>query len=320
MLRYLPPITDQNVLVGTDSPDDAAVYRLSPERALVATVDYFTPIVDDAYDFGRIAAANSLSDVYAMGARPLFALSIVGFPRDKLPLGILGEILRGGADTAAEAGIFIVGGHSIDDPEPKFGLVVLGEIHPDRIVTKAGARPGDRLFLTKPLGIGIISTGIKRGKVGEDVIRQAVDVMTTLNAGAAEAMLSVGPSAGTDVTGFGLLGHLDEMVTQSGVGARVYLDRVPVLPAAWGLARDGVVPGGTRRNLAFLADRVTWAEEIGETERLVLSDAQTSGGLLIAVAPDRAELLRAALIARGTLAAAEIGEIVAGERIEVARG
>ena len=320
MLRYLPPIADPNVLVGTDVPDDAAVYRLSPDRALVATVDYFTPIVDDAYDFGRIAAANALSDIYAMGARPLFALSIVGFPKDKLPLSVLGEILRGGADKAADAGIFVVGGHSIDDPEPKYGLVVLGEAHPDRIVTKGGARPGDRLFLTKPLGIGIISTGIKRGKVGEDVIRQAVEVMTTLNAGAAEAMTSVGPSAGTDVTGFGLLGHLSEMVTQSGVGARVHLDRVPVLPAAWGLAREGVVPGGSHRNHAFLSSLVTWAEGIDEAEQLVLADAQTSGGLLIAVPADRAEALRAALVAKGTLAAAEIGEVVEGEGIEVVRG
>jgi selenide,water dikinase len=319
VLRYLPPIADQNVLVGTDVPDDAAVYRLSADRALVATVDYFTPIVDDAYDFGRIAAANALSDVYAMGARPLFALSIVGFPRDKLPLSVLGEILRGGADKVGEAGIFVVGGHSIDDPEPKYGLVVLGEVHPDRIVTKAGARPGDRLFLTKPLGIGIISTGIKRGKVGPEVISEAVEVMTALNAGAADAMTSVGPSAGTDVTGFGLLGHLNEMVSQSGVGARVYLNRVPVLSAAWGLARDGVVPGGTRRNLAYLLDRVTWADGIGEAERLVLADAQTSGGLLIAVPADRAEALRAALSARGTLATAEIGEIVSGDGIAVAQ-
>ncbi len=320
MLRYLPPIADPNVLVGTDLPDDAAVYRLSPDRALVATVDYFTPIVDDPYDFGRIAAANALSDVYAMGARPLFALSIVGFPKDTLPLTVLGEILRGGADKAADAGIFVVGGHSIDDPEPKYGLVAIGEAHPERIVKKSGARPGDRLVLTKPLGIGIISTGIKRSKVGQEVIRQAVDVMTTLNAGAAEAMTSVGPSAGTDVTGFGLLGHLSEMVTQSGVGARVYLDRVPVLPAAWDLAREGVVPGGTRRNHAFFSGRVTWADGVDETEQLVLADAQTSGGLLIAVPAERAEALKAALVAKGTLAAAEIGEVTPGEGIEVVRG
>jgi selenide, water dikinase len=319
VLRYLPPIVDPNVLIGTDRPDDAAVYRLSADRALVATVDYFTPIVDDPYDFGRIAAANALSDVYAMGARPLFALSIVGFPRDTLPLSVLGEILRGGADMAADAAIFVIGGHSIDDAEPKYGLVVLGEVHPDRIVTKAGARPGDRLFLTKPLGIGIISTGIKRGKVRPDVIREAVAVMTTLNAAAAEAMTSVRPSAGTDVTGFGLLGHLNELASQSGVGARVYLDRVPVLSAAWGLAREGIVPGGTRRNLAFLADRVRWSSGLDEVEQLVLADAQTSGGLLIAVPVERAEALRAALSARGTLAVAEIGEIVPGDGIEVLR-
>ena len=319
MLRYLPPIADHNVLVGTDLPDDAAVYRLSADRALVATVDYFTPIVDDAYDFGRVAAANALSDVYAMGARPLFALSIVGFPKDRLPMSVLGEILRGGADKAADAGIFVIGGHSIDDPEPKYGLVVLGEAHPDRIVMKSGAKPGDRLFLTKPLGIGIISTGIKYGKVGEAVVRQAVEVMTTLNASAAEAMTAVGPSAGTDVTGFGLLGHLSEMVTQSGVGARVHFERVPVLPAAWDLARKGVVPGGTHRNHAYLAGRVTWADGIEEAEQLVLADAQTSGGLLIAVPADRAEALRAALVAKGTLAAAEIGEVVEGGGIQVVR-
>ena len=313
MLRHLPAIVDPAVLVGHATSDDAAVYRLSDEQALVATVDYFTPIVDDPYDFGRIAAANALSDIYAMGARPIFALAIAGFPRDQLGAGVLEQILRGGADKAAEAGIAVVGGHSIDDAEPKYGLAVTGIVHPDRIVRNVGARVGDRLFLTKPLGAGIVSTAVKRGVADAAMVARAVDVMATLNRAAAEAMMAVGPSAGTDVTGFGLLGHLSEMTRGSGVAARVRASSIPVQPGVYELARQDVVPGGTKRNHAGLEGIVRWAPEIDLAMQLVIADAQTSGGLLIAVAAERAEALREALERAGTPAAAEIGEIVVGE-------
>jgi selenide,water dikinase len=300
------------VLVGLDRPDDACVYLLNPDQALVATVDYFTPIVDDPYAFGQIAAANALSDVYAMGATPLFALSLVGFPKDKLPFETLGQILRGGSDKAAEAGICIIGGHSIDDPEPKYGLSVTGIIDPKRIVAKTGARPGDALYLTKPLGIGIISTGIKRGVVAPATIDRAIALMATLNRAAAEAVASVGATAGTDVTGFGLLGHLDEMVRPSGVGARIHLDQVPILDEARDLVARDVCPGGTRRNRQHLLDndRVDFTD-LTESEQLLICDAQTSGGLLVAVAPENAAALESALRAAGAPAAARVGEITA---------
>jgi selenide,water dikinase len=317
VLRHLPLITDPNVLVGPQFSDDAAVYQLDAELGLVATLDFFTPIVDDPYAFGEIAAANALSDVYAMGGQPLFALNLAGFPRDTLPLDVLGRILEGGAAKAAEAGIAIIGGHTIDDPEPKYGLVVVGRVRPDRIVRNVGARPGDRLILTKPLGSGIITTAIKRGLAEPALIDRISGLMATLNRAAAEAMVASGPSAATDVTGYGLLGHLWEMVSGSGVGAIVRLDAVPVLPEVWLYARDGVVPGGTRRNLANLEGKVVWGPGVDEVDRLVLADAQTSGGLLIAVPPDKAAALRAALLARGTPAHAEIGELVEGDRIIV---
>jgi selenide, water dikinase len=316
-LRHLPLVTDPRVLVGTKTADDAAVFELNAELGLVATLDFFTPIVDDPTTFGAIAATNALSDVYAMGGQPLFALNVAGFPREGLPLDVLGQILAGGAAKAAEAGISIIGGHTIDDPEPKYGLVVIGRVAPDRIVRNVGARPGDRLFLTKPLGSGIITTAIKRGQASPELTERIVRVMTTLNRSGAEAMAEVRPNAATDVTGFGLLGHLWEMTSGSGVGAIVRLDDVPVLPEVWDLARRDVVPGGTRRNLASLVDRVVWGPGVDEIDRLVLSDAQTSGGLLIAVPPERAAALREALTRRGTLAKAEIGEIVEGDRIVV---
>jgi len=316
-LRHLPLVTDPRVLVGTKTADDAAVFELNAELGLVATLDFFTPIVDDPTTFGAIAATNALSDVYAMGGQPLFALNVAGFPREGLPFDVLGQILAGGAAKAAEAGISIIGGHTIDDPEPKYGLVVIGRVAPDRIVRNVGARPGDRLFLTKPLGSGIITTAIKRGQAIPELIERIVRVMTTLNRSGAEAMAEVRPNAATDVTGFGLLGHLWEMTSGSGVGAIVRLDDVPVLPEVWDLARRDVVPGGTRRNLASLVDRVVWGPGVDEIDRLVLSDAQTSGGLLIAVPPERAAALREALTRRGTLASAEIGEIVEGDRIVV---
>lgn len=308
MLRGLPPIADPNVLVGTETADDAAVYRLSDELALVLTVDYFTPIVDDPYAFGQIAAANSLSDVYAMGGRPVAMLSIVGFPRDRLPLALLGEILRGGAEKGQEAGVSVVGGHTIDDLEPKIGYAVVGLVHPGKVWKNAGARVGDRLVLTKPIGTGIISTAIKKGEAPPRAVEAAVRTMTALNRAAAEAVDEVGAHAVTDVTGFGLLGHLREMTAGSKVRARIQAGQVPVLPEVRNLAAAGFVPGGTKRNARAVRGVVQWDPGIDETTRTVLVDAQTSGGLLIATA--RGEALLAALHARGLAGAALIGEIV----------
>jgi selenide,water dikinase len=278
--------------VATSTSDDAGVYRLAPDLALVQTVDVFTPIVDDPYWFGAIAAANAMSDVYAMGGVPRLALNIAGFPRATLSLDLLGEILRGGADKCAEAGVTVIGGHTLDDPEPKFGLAVTGFIHPDRIVTNATARPGDRLVLTKPLGMGVITTGIKQERTSRATIEEAIRVMAALNRPAAEAMIDAGVSAATDITGFGLLGHLHEMTRAAGVRATIRLSQVPILEEAWGLARQGVVPGGTQRNRAALGGAVTW-DGIDEEAQILLCDAQTSGGLLIAVPESRlARLLR----------------------------
>ncbi len=318
MLRHLPKPSDPNLLLGLGTDDDAAIYRLSDELALVQTVDVFTPIVDDPYQFGAIAAANALSDVYAKGGRPLLALNIAGFPRT-LPLDILAEILRGGADKAAEAGVMIVGGHSIDDPEPKYGLAVTGLVHPARFIANAGARPGDALYLTKPLGIGVITTGIKQERTPPDVAAEAVRVMGILNRAASEAMTLVGVHAATDVTGYGLLGHLHEMVAASGVGAQISAAAVPVIDGARHLAGTGAVAGGTTRNLEWLKDKVRWAPGIDEVTQLLLADAQTSGGLLIAVAPERAQALESALQARGVETIARIGEFAPrdGRPIEV---
>lgn len=300
--------------MGPETSDDAAVYRLTPELAIVQTVDYITPVVDDPYACGAVAAANSLSDIYAMGARPLFALNVVGFPTATLPLSVLGAILKGGADKVGEAGASIIGGHSIDDPEPKYGLVVTGVVHPEKVLTNAGARVGDDFILTKPLGMGIITTGIKRQKVAAEIVEQAVTTMSTLNRYAAEVMEAVGGvHACTDVTGFGLLGHLREVAAGSGVGATISLGAVPVLPEAWRLVREGICPGGTRRNLQSLEGTVEWAPGMGEDARLVLSDAQTSGGLLMAVGKAKsAEMLRRLGGTKGVLVAARIGEVTAG--------
>jgi selenide,water dikinase len=307
VLRLLPPIADPNVLVGPETCDDAAVYRLTDTLALVLTVDYFTPIVDDPYAFGQIAAANALSDVYAMGGRPIAMLSIVGFPRDRLPIAILGEILRGGAEKAREAGTSVVGGHSIDDAEPKVGYAVVGLVDPNRMWRNVGARPGDALVLTKPLGTGIISTAIKQAKAPAHAVEAATRTMATLNRAAAEAAVTVPVHAATDVTGFGLLGHLREMTCGSGVRARLEAQRIPLLPEVVELARAGLVPGGTRRNLQAVAPVVRWDPALPEPLRVVIGDAQTSGGLLFAT-PDGDALLRA-LAARGVPGAVRIGEI-----------
>ena len=296
--------------MGTETSDDAAVYQLDGGLAIVQTVDYITPVVDDPYSCGQIAAANSLSDIYAMGATPLFALNIVGFPVGSLPLSILEDILRGGADKIREAGASIIGGHSIDDPEPKYGLVVTGLIDPTKVVRNSTAHVGDDLILTKPLGLGIITTGIKREKVEKATIDAAVDLMATLNSGASKAMVEVGVHACTDVTGFGLLGHLHEMTSGGKVGARVFLSKVPVIPETWGLVQSGICPGGTKRNRESLRGAIVWNPEIRDEAQLVLCDAQTSGGLLIAVPKDMTATLIQRLKAYQTPASALIGEVI----------
>lgn len=309
------------MLVGALSRDDAAVVRLSADRALVATVDFFTPIVDDAYAFGAIAAANALSDLYAMGATPFAALNLVAWPRAPEMLDLLAEAVRGMSDVAREAGAFIVGGHSIDDPEPKLGMVALGEVHPDHVITNAGARAGDRLVLTKPIGTGILSTALKRELIGESDLAPALASMRTLNAAAARAMRDVQGAihAATDVTGFGLLGHLHNVLAASGTGARLAVSAIPAFAGVEALIRRGAVPGGTTRNSEAAAEYTSFAPEVQEWQRTLLCDAQTSGGLLVAVAPDGAGALLAALRQHRTPAAAVIGEIVAGPpRIEVA--
>jgi len=308
VLRHLPPITDPAVLVGTNTADDAGVYRLTPDLALVQTVDVFTPIVDEPYWFGAIAAANALSDVYAMGAVPRLGLNIATFPRSRLSLDILGEILRGGSDKCVEANVTIIGGHTIDDPEPKYGLAITGLVHPERVITNAAARAGDALVLTKPLGMGVITTGIKQGRTSRETVDEATRIMAALNRAAAEAMIETGVSAATDITGFGLLGHLHEMTRAAGVQARVRLAAVPILEEAWSLARRGTIPGGTQRNRAALGDAVRW-DGVADDAQVLLCDAQTSGGLLIAVPESRVDRLVGALRERGTPAAAVIGQV-----------
>ncbi|MBR9988414.1 MAG: selenide, water dikinase SelD [Gemmatimonadetes bacterium] len=312
VLRSLVPYADPAVLIDASTSDDAAVYRIDESRALVATVDFFTSIVDDPYDFGRIAAANALSDVYAMGARPRFALSLVGFPRDLLGSGILEEIIRGGGDIALEAGIAVIGGHSVDDAEPKFGMCVIGEADPALITRNSGALAGDVLVLTKPIGTGVIATAIKRGIASDDAVRDAVACMTTLNRGAAEAMLRVGVSAATDVTGFGLLVHLRNMLRASGVAAIVDAGAVPLLPETAELAAAGCMSGGTRRNLEDVSPDVAWDDALTEVQRLLICDAQTSGGLLIAVPAERVDALIAELTSELTPVAVIVGRVVQG--------
>jgi selenide,water dikinase len=280
VLGALPPIVDPNVMVATAGRDDAAVYRIAPDRALVATVDFFTPIVDDPTEFGAIAAANALSDIYAMGARPLFALGITAFPREKLSTGLLEKIVAGGAAKMTEAGIAVVGGHSVDDPEPKFGYAVTGEVHPDRIVGNDGARPGDVLFLTKPLGSGLVATAIKRGLCPPALERQAIAVMMHLNHAASQAMVAHGATAATDVTGYGLIGHLANLKG----GADIELSAVPFMSGVRQLAADDLFPSGSRRNHAAYRNTVEWGG-IAEIDQMMLCDAQTSGGLLVAIPP-----------------------------------
>ncbi len=307
VLRELPLPDDANVLVGPGTSDDAAVYRLPDGSAIVQTLDFFTPVVDDPYDFGAIAAANSFSDIYAMGGRPLFALNIVGFPTNRLPLKVLHRILLGAHETAREAGVSIVGGHTVDDTEPKYGLAVSGTIDPDRIVTNAGGQPGDALILTKPIGTGILATAMKRGLAEQGASEQAIAIMRSLNREAAEAMMGFDVHACTDITGFGLLGHLKEMARAGGIDAEIAAGDVPVIPQAHELAAANVVPGGSLDNLEYVSDTVKWSDGIPRIVRIVLCDAQTSGGLLIALPEEDASGLLDALAERGVTAAARIG-------------
>jgi selenide,water dikinase len=302
VLDKIAPGESDALMLGFETSDDAAVYRLAPDIATLLTVDFFTPIVDDPYDFGRIAAANSLSDIYAMGGRPLTAMNLLAFPCS-MGADIVGEVVRGGAEKVAEAGAVTVGGHTIDDKEPKFGLSVMGVVHPDAVVRNTGARSGDAIFLTKPIGTGIIATAIKQGRETEESAREVIESMAALNRLASEAMIEVGVNAATDVTGFGLLGHLHEMAAASGVGAWLSIDALPVFPGALDYAAAGVIPGRTRDLLEWGAEFVEWESE-GDAEAWmrVLLDPQTSGGLLIAVDPARADALSLALDARGVLA------------------
>lgn len=311
VLSTLPVSIDPLVMVGSSTSDDAAVYRLSDDLAIVQTVDFFTPIVDDPYMFGAISAANSLSDIYAMGARPVFALNIVGFPDRRLPLHVLEEILRGAFDKAAEAGISIIGGHTVEDSEPKFGLAVTGVVHPDKVLRNSTAEVGDALILTKPIGLGIISTAVKNGLADHRIAAQAAEIMAMLNRASCDAMLQTGAHACTDITGFGLLGHLREMALGSGVDVVLSAGSVPVIPAAWDLAAAGAIPGGTTNNLAYVGTHVTFAKGISRVAQMILADAQTSGGLLISLPADRADDLLAALHQRGVMSAARIGRVAA---------
>ncbi len=298
--------------MGLEAPDDAVVYALGADRAVVASLDFFTPVVDDPADFGAIAAANALSDLYAMHARPLFALNILAIPAEELPEEVVAAILVGAAEACSEAGIPVAGGHSIDDPEPKFGLVVLGEVHPDAVWRKGGARPGDAIVLGKALGTGVVTTALKMGKAAVPVVEAAVASMRRLNRDAMETLGGFEVHAATDVTGYGLLGHLLEMCRAGGLGATVAAGSPRLLPGALELAGEGFIPGGTGRNRAAAERATTWDESVAEARRVLLCDAQTSGGLLAAVPADAGEAVAAALVARG-YEASVIGRFEAGE-------
>jgi selenide,water dikinase len=309
ILASLPHPTDPRVLVAADTADDAAVVQLSADLAIVQTADFFTPIVDDPYLFGRIAATNALSDVYAMGGRPVSALNLVAYPLETLGPDVLREILRGGADAVASAGAAVVGGHSIDDPEPKYGMAVIGVVAPDAVLTNAGGRAGDALVLTKPLGAGAVATAIKRGLADDELVERAVAVMTTLNDRAAEQARAADAHALTDVTGFGLLGHVHELAEASGVAAEIDANAVPAIDGVLALlANDAAVAGGSRRNRADAETFTRFADGVAEPRRRLVCDAMTSGGLLAAVAPGRAGAIDGAVV--GRLVAGEPGTIV----------
>lgn len=309
VIRSLPAaVPNPDLLVGLDTSDDAGVYRLTDDLALVQTVDFFTPIVDDPYSFGQIAAANAISDIYAMGGKPLTVLNIVAFPISTLDKSILADILRGAADKVREAGATLVGGHSIDDKEPKFGMAVTGLIHPDKVRTNAGARAGDRLILTKPIGVGIMTTSIKKEALSSQEIERVTTVMATLNKTAAETMADYTVHAVTDVTGFGLMGHALEMAKGSKMGIRIVERDVPVLPRVRELAEQGFVPGGTKNNFAHVEADIDFPAELDQIGRWILCDAVTSGGLLISVEAEQGEALLKALLEAG-VEASIIGEV-----------
>jgi len=295
VLKRLPVPDNPDILVGVDTSDDAAVYRIDDHTAIVQTVDFFTPIVDDPYQFGRIAAVNSLSDIYAMGGKPLFALNVVGFPSNRLPMEVLYQILQGAQSVAEQAGIAIIGGHTVDDTEPKFGLAVTGIIHPQKVITNSAAKPGDVLILTKPIGTGILSTALKQGLLSDSQTELLTNTMSTLNKNAAGAMMKAGAHACTDITGFGLIGHLGEMMKGSNCSAKISCDRIPLLPDVLNFAAAGVIPGGSRDNFAFTSPFTIYHEGITELQKLILNDAQTSGGLLIAVSDANAALMMKSL-------------------------
>jgi selenide, water dikinase len=303
VLRSLTPSEHPDLLVGTGTGDDAAVWRLDAARALVATADFITPVVDDPRTWGRIAAANAVSDVYAMGGRPLFALSLLAWPSSELPLSMLTEVLDGGAQTGAECGFLVVGGHSVDDPEPKYGLAVIGEVHPDRILTNSDLRPSQSLVLTKALGTGIVATAIKRGEAPSDIVSAAVESMTMPNALAGAAALAAGATAATDITGFGLLGHLGRMASASNVDLSIELAAVPLLPGVRELAEAGAIPGGSRRNRDWIAPWLRVDPAVTELDVLLLADAQTSGGLVFGAHPTAAAEAVATLRAQDVPAA-----------------
>ncbi len=308
MLGQLPPIMDPNVLVGSSNADDAGVYKVNDETAIVLTVDFFTPIVDDPYMFGAIAAANSLSDVYAMGARPVVSLNVAMFPGDAEFFPSLKQIMQGGIDKMAEAGVPIIGGHTIKDKEPKFGYTVMGLVHPEKILDNAKARPGDAIILTKPIGTGVISTGVKQGVVDAATADLFTKSMAALNKRGGEIMVEVGVSTATDITGFGLLGHMIEVLAASRVSASVYANEVPYFKAAIELAQRNIAPGGTIANLKNYEQYVEWGSGVSETSKVLLNDAQTSGGLLIFVPQANKARLVEALQKEGVLAA-HIGDV-----------
>lgn len=318
ILKNMPVPGDKNILVGTDSADDAAIYRIDEKTAIVQTVDFFTPIVDDPYQFGAIAAANSLSDIYAMGGKALFALNVVGFPSNRLPMNVLEEILRGAGDKAAEAGIAIIGGHTVDDTEPKFGLAVTGVIDPDKILTNKNAQPGDVLILTKPIGTGILSTALKQEILEAQQTQLLTATMAELNKPAADAMKKVRVNSCTDITGFGLLGHLLEMMNGSRTAAEIDAEQIPLLPGALELATSGVIPGGTKDNFDFCAPFVQYDKSVSKVKQYLLNDAQTSGGLLISVLEKEADTLLTALHKNGAKKAAVIGRVIDESGIKIA--
>jgi selenide,water dikinase len=305
----LPLVHHPNLMVGLENADDAGVYKLSDELAIIQTIDFFTPIVDDPRLFGQIAVANALSDVYAMGGKPLTAMNVVCFPIKSMDISVLREILTGGLDKMREAGVVLVGGHSVEDDELKYGLSVTGTVHPERLITKSGARPGDKLVLTKPLGTGIINTALKGGMAKQETVDEAIKYMVALNSRASELMQETGANACTDVTGFGLLGHACEMAENSAVGMRISVASVPIMAEAAELARIGMVPGGTHRNREFRSGMIEFTAEAPAPMQDILFDPQTSGGLLISLAGDKAGLLLARLHQAGIVEAAVIGEV-----------